>query len=86
MTPQEVAEVMLAIVERDKTSTNVMGSSKEDITIHGGSCLEVSAGQVRDVPEHNNLGPSGRVGNQISNGDELYKETLELIKPGSAKT
>ena len=91
VTPQEVAEVMLAIVEKDKISTSAIGHAglndhQEDITIVGGSCLEVSAGQVRDVPMHNNSGPYGRVGNNISNVAKLYEETFELIKPGSGKT
>ena len=90
VTPQEVAEVMLAIVEKDKISTNVNGQAgpvdhSEDITILGGSCLEVSAGQVRNVPMHNNEGPFGKVGNNISNVAELYEETFELIQPGSGK-
>ena len=90
VTPQEVAEVMLAIVEKDKISTTVADLAAtddhaEEITIRGGSCLEVSAGRVRDVPMHNNSGPLGITGNNVSNFEELYNETFDLIKPGSSK-
>ena len=91
VTPQEVAEVMLAIEEKDKISTSAIGQAglndhQEDISIVGGSCLEVSAGQVRDVSMHNNPGPYGRVGNNISNVAEFYEEIFGLIKQGSGKT
>ena len=81
---------MLAIVEKDKISTTVAGLTDpddhtEEITIRGGSCLEVSAGRVRDVPMHNNSGPLGITGNNVSNFEDLYDETFELIKPGSGK-
>jgi 3-hydroxybutyrate dehydrogenase len=90
VTPEEVAEVMLAIVEKDIISTSVTGLAgpddhTEEIKIMGGSCLEVSAGKVRDVPMHNNSGPFGITGNAISNVAELYDETFELIKPGSSQ-
>lgn len=90
VTPVEVANVMLAIVEKDKITTTVAGHGgpndhTEEIKIVGGSCLEVSAGKVRDVPMFNNPGPYGIVGNGISNVGEFFDETFELIKPGSSK-
>lgn len=90
VTAEEVANAMLAIVEQDTVSTTVAGLMSSDdrtdeIKIVGGSCLEVSAGRVRDVPMHNNSGPMGIKGNIISNAAELYDETLEQIKPGSSK-
>jgi 3-hydroxybutyrate dehydrogenase len=90
VTPQEVSLVMLAIVEKDKISTTLSGQADPDyhtdeIKIVGGSCLEVSAGKVRDVPMHNNSGPFNITGNHISNVAALYDDTFELIKPGSSK-
>jgi 3-hydroxybutyrate dehydrogenase len=90
VTPEEVASVMLAIVEKNVINTTVPGQAgpddqTEEIKIVGGSCLEVSAGKVRDVPMHNNSGPTGISGNNISNMAELYEDTFERIKPGSSK-
>lgn len=82
VTPQEVAEVMLACVEKSTLETGVPG--EPPIAITGGSCLEVLAGTVRDVPLYNNPGPFalGRKGAQAGRPEELINEVLGLLTPG----
>lgn len=82
VTPQEVAEVMLACIERSTIETGVSG--EPPIAIKGGSCLEVLAGAVRDVPLFNNPGPFalGRKGAEASHPEQLVDEVLGLLTPG----
>jgi 3-hydroxybutyrate dehydrogenase len=85
VTPEEVAEVMLAVVEGDEVRSIIGGKDGEGelIKIAGGSILEVSARAVRDVYMYNDPGPGGRPGNDLENMGVLYKETWELVKtPG----
>lgn len=94
VTPEEVAQVMLACVKDIEISSIIEGSAnangvgdKEMIQIKGGSCLEVLAGTVRDVPMFGNIGPqaTGRKGASVSDGEKIYKEVLEELKPGFGK-
>ena len=82
VTPQDVAKVMLACVEDSEIESGVEG--EEPIHIHGGSCLEILAGGVRDVPLFNNPGPfaSGRKAGNVSHSEKLEDEVLQLLKPG----
>lgn len=92
VTPEEVAQVMLACVKdaeidsvpRDRGGT---GRKEEMIPIQGGSCLEVLAGTVRDVPMFNNIGPyaTGRPGATVSDAAKLLDEVQGLLKPGWGK-
>ncbi|KAG9786131.1 hypothetical protein ABEF93_001988 [Exophiala dermatitidis] len=95
VTPEEVAQVMLACV-KDSEIDSVPGRAGtqegnahhqqdvEKIPIKGGSCLEVLAGTVRDVPLFGNIGPyaTGRPGATVSDSDKLIDEVMGLLKPG----
>ncbi|OAL36008.1 hypothetical protein AYO20_04669 [Fonsecaea nubica] len=97
VTPEEVAEVMLALV-KDKEISTVIGSrssrtngatgqATDVIQIKGGSCLEVLAGAVRDVPLFNNVGPyvGGQPGATASDAVKIYNEVVDSLKPGWGK-
>ena len=91
VTPEEVAGVMLACVRDDEVRSVVEGSGitekAEMIPIKGGTCLEVLAGTVRDVPLFNNPGPfaSGRKGAAVGESEKLKDEVMDLMKPGWGK-
>jgi 3-hydroxybutyrate dehydrogenase len=95
VTPEEVAQVMLSCVKDDEIPNVIEGSpsandvvaERETIRIKGGSCLEVLAGLVRDVPLYNNVGPYalGRKGATVSDADKIYKEVVGELKPGWGK-
>ena len=85
VTPVEVAQVMLACVQDDEISSGMEG--EDVIRIQGGSCLEVLASTVRDVPLFNNVGPFalGRKGAKAGQTKESKDEVLGLLKPGWGK-
>ncbi|KIW27072.1 uncharacterized protein PV07_06850 [Cladophialophora immunda] len=97
VTPEEVAQVMLALVKDNEcpsvtasasAGTNgVNGGQKDMVPIKGGTCLEVLAGAVRDVPLYNNIGPyaTGKQGASVSDGEKIYREVLGELKPGWGK-
>ncbi|OBT75969.1 hypothetical protein VF21_05742 [Pseudogymnoascus sp. 05NY08] len=64
-TPEEVAQVMLDLVERDEYV--------------GGTVLEVGKGQVRRVEAFNDPGPSGS-GHTVSNVDNLESEIYASLR------
>ncbi len=69
-------------------SVNALGlETKGRVKIKGGSCLEVLAGVVRDVPLFNNAGPwaLGMKGATVANAEHIYGEVLEELKPGWGK-
>jgi 3-hydroxybutyrate dehydrogenase len=76
VTPEEVAAVMLALVERDEIAS---GEGKEMIGIKGGSILEVSKGRVRDVKAFDDPGPVGRPGNTAGAMGKLEDEVWETL-------
>ncbi len=84
VTSEETAEAMLALVKDDEILSEAGG---EKIPIVGGTCLEILAKYVRDVPIWNNVGPyaSGRPGATVSHGANIYTEVVELLKPGWGK-
>lgn len=66
VTPEEVAAVMLALVQREQVS--VVGDQSDtptQIKVEGGTILEVSK-TVRAVQAVNDPGPGNRPGNTIS--------------------
>lgn len=89
VTPEEVAQVMLACVKDDEIDATFSGSGRKEemIPIKGGTCLEVLAGTVRDVPLFNNVGPyaTGRPGAAVSDGDKIYHDVAGALKPGWGK-
>jgi 3-hydroxybutyrate dehydrogenase len=90
VTPERVAEVMLACVKDksiSKYTTTDGGESGEVVTIRGGSCLEILTRRVRDVPMFNNVGPlaDGEPGATASNTQVLMDEVQGLLQPGWGK-
>lgn len=97
VTPEEVAQVMLACVKDERIGESIRGASSSGtngtaadgnggggIVIKGGSCLEVLAGYVRDVPLLNNVGPyaSGEPGATVQGKETLLDEIYGVLKPG----
>lgn len=82
--PEETAEAMLARVKDNEIQSEAGG---ETIPIVGGTCLEILAKYVRDVPLLNNIGPeaTGKPGAAVSDGAEIYTEVVGLLKPGWGK-
>lgn len=73
VTPDEVAKVMLDLVEKDECN---------GARIEGGAILEVSKNKVRNVEVFNDPGPSGAgntVGNMKTSIDEVC-DTLDSWK------
>ena len=81
VTPEEVAVVMLALVEDDSVDDRrlIDGEEGQKVPIRGGSILEVSKGHVRDVQAYMDPGPGHREGNTASNMEELVKEVYGLL-------
>ncbi|OJD19348.1 hypothetical protein AJ78_00710 [Emergomyces pasteurianus Ep9510] len=85
VTPEEVAQVMLALVERDEVDETMLSDPKEageKIPIRSGTILEVSK-SVRAVSVFNDPGPVGRAGNGMLNPAESEEELLRLVQTGS---
>ena len=78
VTPEEVADVMVALVNKDSIPEE-LGGGGEKIKISGGSILEVSLGRVRDVQAFNDPGPHGRAGNTASNMGALEDEVWSAL-------
>ncbi|KAK4934665.1 hypothetical protein LTR10_024129 [Elasticomyces elasticus] len=89
VTPEEVAEVMLACVKDDEIPAGKNSKEGEDakVPIKGGSCIEVLAGSVRDVPLWNNAGPYAkpRPGLMVSDTQKIIDEVEGVLKPGWGK-
>ena len=82
--PFEVAEVMLALVERDAMSNNVLEPQgpEDAIKIVGGSIIEATpGGAVRSVAPYNDPGPLGP-GALASNIMKLEGEIKSTLAPG----
>ncbi|KAK2927666.1 Short-chain dehydrogenase/reductase SDR [Fusarium oxysporum f. sp. vasinfectum] len=80
--PEEVAEVMVALIERD-TMSEAIGEYPEngDIQIKSGTILEVTKGRARSVHPYHDPGPSGP-GALASNMAASEDAVLEILKPG----
>ncbi|PGH04928.1 3-hydroxybutyrate dehydrogenase [Blastomyces parvus] len=79
VTPEEVAEVMLALVERDEVNEMMLSDSKEGgqaIPIQGGTILEVSK-TVRAVSVFNDPGFLGRAGSSMMEPGEEISRLLQ---------
>lgn len=59
--PEEVAEVMVALVERDRMGEKIgdYESETQSIEIGGGTILEITKGRARPVTPYHDPGPSG---------------------------
>lgn len=82
VTPEEVATVMLAMVQQDQISESILGTPKENenmISVQGGTILEVSK-SVRKVSMFNDPGPLGRPGNSMSDAREVEEEIFERVQ------
>ncbi|KAF4978415.1 hypothetical protein FDECE_18223 [Fusarium decemcellulare] len=83
ITPEDVAKVMLVLVEKNDTSLIVeLGATQHKI--EGGTCLEILPGSVRDVPLFNNAGPlidGGAKGasDQVANFEEDILKDLKKL-------
>lgn len=79
--PEEVATVMLSLVEKTEISSRLGENAEqvETIKIGGGSILEVTHGRLRDVQELNYPGPSGARGSTASGMGEAYEEVYGLL-------
>lgn len=86
VTPQEVAAVMLALVEKDELNPGPRSPDPAPIPLTGGTIIEVGHEKFRDVPVFGNVGPSGG-GHTIGNMPALYKEVYEWLgTPGWGKS
>jgi hypothetical protein len=101
VTPEEVATLMLACVNapsvsrrnREKLSTTGTNGqvASDDIVIKGGSCIEILAGVLREVPMYNNHGPfvddagNATKGATISEAGKIHEDVVNVLKPGWGK-
>ncbi|KAI2793989.1 hypothetical protein POX_a00579 [Penicillium oxalicum] len=79
VTPEEVAEVMMALVRQDSVSKvidNRSGKGRQS-QVTGGTILEVSK-TVREVMVFNDAGPDCRPGNTASDQAAVEEESLRL--------
>ncbi|GES64211.1 NAD-dependent 15-hydroxyprostaglandin dehydrogenase [Aspergillus terreus] len=75
VTPEEVAEVMLALIQQDSVGEIIGDKSGKgpQYRVSGGTVLEVSK-TVRSVSPFNDPGPSNRAGNTVSDMNVLEDE------------
>ncbi|EAW12701.1 putative short chain dehydrogenase/reductase family oxidoreductase [Aspergillus clavatus NRRL 1] len=80
VTPEEVAEVMLALIQQDKVSETIGDKTGQgpQCLVQGGTILEVSK-TVRSVSAFNDPGPAGRPGNTISDMNKVEDEVYDLL-------
>ena len=79
--PEEVAKVMMDLVEKNEVSSCI-GSSVDEgqkIKIGGGSIIEVTKARLRDVPLFNNPGPYGAAGSMVSGLEPFIDEVHGLL-------
>ncbi|KAF4337471.1 3-hydroxybutyrate dehydrogenase [Fusarium beomiforme] len=80
--PEEVAEVMMALIERD-TMSETIGEYPDNgnIQIKSGTILEVTKGRARPVHPYHDPGPSGP-GALASNMAASENAAMAILKPG----
>ncbi|KAF7716395.1 Uncharacterized protein PECH_005315 [Penicillium ucsense] len=80
VTPEEVAEAMLALIQQDSVSEIIGDRSGKgrQYQITGGIILEVSK-TVREVAAVNDPGPGGRPGNRVSHQSAVEEESFQLL-------
>jgi 3-hydroxybutyrate dehydrogenase len=80
VTPEEVGEVMLALVQQDKVS-EIIGDKTgkgQQYQVEGGTVLEVTK-LVRAVSAFNDPGSSGRSGSTVSDMKQVDEETIAVL-------
>lgn len=84
VTPDEVATVMMSLVQQDRVS-EVIGDGageaskgKTEYPVTGGTVLEVSK-TVRTVSPYNDPGPVGRPGATVATTTPVHDEVWELL-------
>ncbi|KAJ5108569.1 hypothetical protein N7456_005244 [Penicillium angulare] len=80
VTPEEVGEVMLALVQQDQVSEIIgdrSGKGKQ-FPVQGGKIFEVSK-TVREVLQFNDEGPGTRPGNTASDHAAVEKESFNIL-------
>ncbi|PLN81578.1 transmembrane amino acid transporter protein-domain-containing protein [Aspergillus taichungensis] len=83
VTSEEVAEIMLALIQQDQVS-EIIGDTKgqgPQFPVSGGTILEVSK-KVRPVTAFNDPGPLGRAGNTVSDMGKLNDEVTVVSRNG----
>lgn len=80
VTPEEVGEVMLALVQQDEVSEMIGNTHKQGtmFPVEGGTILEVSK-KVRSVSQFNDPGPLGRPGNTVTDVKVVEDEIFGLL-------
>lgn len=80
VTPEEVAEVMLALVQQDEVSEIIGDRSGrgQQFPVTGGTILEVSK-TVRVVNQFNDPGPGDRPGNTAADHAAIEEESFRLL-------
>ena len=80
--PEDVAKVMIALVEKTEISQGVGEKAEQGqkIKIGGGSVIEVAKDRIRDVPQFNNPGPSGVAGSAASGVEQFVDEVHSLLR------
>ncbi|KAK3650530.1 hypothetical protein LTR56_006235 [Elasticomyces elasticus] len=92
VTPEEVAALMLACVNASAVPRLNREKGEEEITIQGGSCIEILAGTLREVPRYNSHGPfvdaagNATKGASISEGGKIHEDVVGTLKPGWGQT
>jgi 3-hydroxybutyrate dehydrogenase len=80
--PEEMAAVMLALVEKDEINSRFGGTNDgETVPIENGTILEVSKGHVRSVQAFHDPGPTAP-GTIASNHDACDEASMALLKEG----
>ncbi|KAJ5620771.1 hypothetical protein N7510_004755 [Penicillium lagena] len=80
VTPEEVAEVMLALVQQDQVGEIIGDRSGRgpQFAVEGGAILEVSK-TVREVKPFMDEGPGDRPGNTASDHQAVVEESIQLL-------
>ncbi|KAL9627747.1 MAG: hypothetical protein Q9164_007505, partial [Protoblastenia rupestris] len=80
--PEDVAEVMVALVEKTEISSCFGENAEqgETIKLSGGSVIEVTKGRLRDVQTLNDPGSLGAAGSTASGMAGLYEEVGGLLQ------
>lgn len=80
VTPEEVAEVMLALVQQDQVGEIIGDRSGRgpQFAVKGGTILEVSK-TVREVKPFMDEGPGDRPGNTASDHQAVEEESIQLL-------
>lgn len=79
VTPQEVAEAMVALVEKDVIVCKGVDGKEGRIEIRGGTILENGAGVVRDVRAFNDPGPSATAGCHVGQFGSAMDEVWTVL-------